>query len=1273
MSKETKASYKQKSRFDGLDVAAMVVEVKNSLIGHKLANVYDSIQKGSTTSSDSSAKSTLLFKLANPNPVQSNANQIAFDSSEDTQSTSHRSMLLIESGVRFHNTTFYTTADSNSSPPSPFAMKLRKHLRNLRLENITQLGNMDRVVDFRFGSGHYTHHLIVEFYGQGNIILTNDQYIILALLRVHEYSADTEKRNTNDADTTGQVKVRVGNVYPVTYATTIKSHNGQLNQQENIPKELIQNKSVEISSIDLLKDLETELEALKTDNLPQRSGINRTILEMDAEEAYLWATHELQIMHERYLLKLSNGLPKKKKDNEGAANLKMLLLKPNSGVFHYGPSLIEHCILSSGLDPSMKITLDTIENHFPPAKWKKLLNLLHDEGQRVLHDFSSSERKGYIFYRNKANQIDKCDADKLTIIPHSDKLFEEFQPYLFKQHENRPKLEYSNFSTAVDEFFSLLEGQKRASKAEAMENAAKERLEKIKLDQMKRMAGLEEDMANLQKHAQLVEMHADDVDKAIGVINSALESGMDWNSLNELVDVEQANNNPIAMLMKKLILEKNQIMLALPDTANWSPDSGQPPTIIDIIVSLNETAHGNARKMYDKYRASKEKASKTAEASEKALEAAEAHAQKQIQQAQNSKNMSYSIMMQPHRKQHWFEKFNWFITSDNYLCIGGRDAQQNEQLVKRYLRPGDAYLHADVFGAPTCILRAKRRRTASGSTEVLPLSEIALREAGSFAICRSSAWSSKIVTSAWYVESHQVSKTAPTGEYLTVGSFMIRGKKNYLPPVQLEMGIGVLFRLGDDADIARHVNDRRDFALMALESSEEIIKESISNSKLLSQKHDDDTQKRHEKDNDISKDEDHMNDEIFDEMVDIEKEEKKDHNSDDELKPTKKKGLSAKDRKLIKKYGSLEAAEKLIAKVREDDGQMKKQKENESDTKLLSNKIQSTSDIGNIRGKKAKMKKIARKYADQDEEDRELALMALQGSKKGPKKKGVRNIEAESDNQIKAAAETLGLLIRDSKEYVDKLPDDVAQLLARCVTTKLTSTNEEIVRWDKLDADVVEQLIELGKHEPQMAAVSRLLHLTETARVDNFSASLAGIIRTIHRYGHKGIQIDEGAKISDGKQRKTKAEKEAEKEVWREILAEDGIIEEQMDNDDQIDDTGEISKLTGKPLTEDVILYAIPVCAPYSTMAQYKYRVKLTPGNQKRGKAAKQIVDLLGKPEGSGKTTASSDLRYLEMINAISDNEWIQALIGDVKISSAGASKIVKNQKIAAKKQKNKT
>ena len=35
-----------------------------------------------------------------------------------------------------------------------------------------------------------------------------------------------------------------------------------------------------------------------------------------------------------------------------------------------------------------------------------------------------------------------------------------------------------------------------------------------------------------------------------------------------------------------------------------------------------------------------------------------------------------------------FEKFFWFISSENYLIIGGRDQQQNELIVKRHLKPG---------------------------------------------------------------------------------------------------------------------------------------------------------------------------------------------------------------------------------------------------------------------------------------------------------------------------------------------------------------------------------------------------------------------------------------------------------------------------------------------------------------------------------------------------------------------------------------------------------
>ena len=89
-----------------------------------------------------------------------------------------------------------------------------------------------------------------------------------------------------------------------------------------------------------------------------------------------------------------------------------------------------------------------------------------------------------------------------------------------------------------------------------------------------------------------------------------------------------------------------------------------------------------------------------------------------------------------------------------------------------------------------------------------PVSPVTLHEVGHAAVCHSAAWNAKVLTSAWWVHANQVSKTAPSGEYLTTGSFMIRGKKNYLPPSQLVLGFGFLFKL-DDASVARHAGERR--------------------------------------------------------------------------------------------------------------------------------------------------------------------------------------------------------------------------------------------------------------------------------------------------------------------------------------------------------------------------------------------------------------------------------------------------------------------------------
>lgn len=68
--------------------------------------------------------------------------------------------------------------------PSGFTMKMRKHLKNKRLEKFVQL-ELDRIVDLQFGMGEAAYHVIVELYDRGNIILTDHEMTILNILRPH--------------------------------------------------------------------------------------------------------------------------------------------------------------------------------------------------------------------------------------------------------------------------------------------------------------------------------------------------------------------------------------------------------------------------------------------------------------------------------------------------------------------------------------------------------------------------------------------------------------------------------------------------------------------------------------------------------------------------------------------------------------------------------------------------------------------------------------------------------------------------------------------------------------------------------------------------------------------------------------------------------------------------------------------------------------------------------------------------------------------------------
>jgi predicted ribosome quality control (RQC) complex YloA/Tae2 family protein len=143
-----------------------------------------------------------------------------------------------------------------------------------------------------------------------------------------------------------------------------------------------------------------------------------------------------------------------------------------------------------------------------------------------------------------------------------------------------------------------------------------------------------------------------------------------------------------------------------------------------------------------------------------------------------------------HEKTFWFERFRWFLSTEGNIIVAGRDTSSNDLVVKKYLSDGDRYAHADIHGAPSCIIKSK------GITdEKLPITEKTLEQACHFAASYSRAWNQYGEAQAYWVLPEQVSKTPQSGEYVPKGAFIIRGKRNYYR-CKLEVAVG-LIPIGD--------------------------------------------------------------------------------------------------------------------------------------------------------------------------------------------------------------------------------------------------------------------------------------------------------------------------------------------------------------------------------------------------------------------------------------------------------------------------------------------
>ncbi len=189
---------------------------------------------------------------------------------------------------------------------------------------------------------------------------------------------------------------------------------------------------------------------------------------------------------------------------------------------------------------------------------------------------------------------------------------------------------------------------------------------------------------------------------------------------------------------------------------------------IKIILNYSETPGQNISNIFNESKEYKNKI----EGAEKAIEETRKLILKESKKVNKKK-----------RAKYWFETYHWFTSSNGNTILAGRDAKTNEKLVKKHMDDNDIYVHADLYGAPSTVIKYDN----------IEITDETKKEACEFAISFSRGWPAGIGSStAYWVYPSQVSKTPESGEFVSKGSWIVRGKRNYILNLPLELKISII-------------------------------------------------------------------------------------------------------------------------------------------------------------------------------------------------------------------------------------------------------------------------------------------------------------------------------------------------------------------------------------------------------------------------------------------------------------------------------------------------
>ena len=444
------------------------------------------------------------------------------------------------------------------------------------------------------------------------------------------------------------------------------------------------------------------------------------------------------------------------------------------------------------------------EYKYPPSKiditntsFDEIRNIMTDSDRDVVRTLATNGLGG--LYAEEILSYTSIDKQKMANTLSDDEItqIEKALDELFERIENNPKAQiiteevdgktknkdlvpislnkysgftsqdFESFNKAADEFYSKKIVNDIKDKEEGAWTKKINKFKKRLQMQEDSLEGFYKTIDDTQMKGNLIYAHYGEVQEILDVIAKAREN-YSWKEISQIIKKSKKESDIPALELIESVDKMGVITLKL-DGQMVRVDSN-----LGIAESCEQFYYNKGKK-----------AKRKIEGVKIAIE----NTKSQIKKLEEKKDVAMSEL-KTHKKREkkelkWYEKLRWFISTDGYMVIGGRDAHSNEQVVKKYSKNNDVYFHCDIHGAPSTIVQNEN------NDDEIP--DSTLYEAACFASSYSSAWGEGFSSyDSYWVTLDQVSKTPEAGEFLKKGSFVIRGRKNFIRNVPVLIGVGVV-------------------------------------------------------------------------------------------------------------------------------------------------------------------------------------------------------------------------------------------------------------------------------------------------------------------------------------------------------------------------------------------------------------------------------------------------------------------------------------------------